>query len=73
MGDLCLACDFELNTCIKCKLGYRPIEDKCIKIEDKCGDSLVSNNEKCDDGNLANGDGCSRECIIEDGANCRLV
>lgn len=34
---------------------------------------MVSLNEKCDDGNLANDDGCSRECAIEEDANCRLV
>lgn len=73
MGELCLGCDFETNTCKKCKLGYRPFEDGCLKIDDKCGDGLVSLNEKCDDGNLANDDGCSRSCTIEENANCRLI
>lgn len=73
MGELCLSCNFDSNTCTKCILGYRPIEDNCILINDKCGDGLVSLNEKCDDGNTVNGDGCSRNCTIEDGANCRLI
>lgn len=60
LGDMCLACNFEKNTCTKCVLGYRPVENSCLLIEEKCGDGLVSLKEACDDGNLANDDGCSR-------------
>lgn len=73
MGTLCLGCDFDTNTCTKCVLGYRPIDDGCLKIDAKCGDGLVALTEECDDANLANGDGCSRTCTIETGANCRLL
>ena len=46
---------------------------------DKCGDGLIltpiivqnlNRYNQCDDGNNIDGDGCSRDCIIEDGYIC---
>jgi cysteine-rich repeat protein len=35
-----------------------------------CGDGKAEEYEECDDANLVNGDGCSSECVIEDGWIC---
>lgn len=41
---------------------------KCNEI---CGDGILIYYQ-CDDGNNRNGDGCSANCIIEDGWNCTV-
>ena len=41
---------------------------QCTEI---CGDGLLIYYQ-CDDGNNKNGDGCSANCIIEEGWNCTL-
>ena len=33
----------------------------------KCGDKIKQPNEDCDDGNSSNGDGCSSDCVVEQG------
>jgi cysteine-rich repeat protein len=39
-----------------------------------CGDGATDPGEDCDDGNLLDGDGCSSECIVENGMQeCLLV
>jgi fibro-slime domain-containing protein len=35
-----------------------------------CGDGLVKGIEECDDGNNASGDGCSSDCVLENGYQC---
>jgi len=35
-----------------------------------CGNGRVDENESCDDRNRKNGDGCSSNCILEDGWDC---
>ena len=37
-------------------------------ISPKCGDSILDSNEDCDDGNLVSVDGCTDECLIEEGS-----
>jgi cysteine-rich repeat protein len=37
-----------------------------------CGDGILIYYQ-CDDGNNLNGDGCSANCIIEDGWNCSVI
>ncbi|CEL97712.1 unnamed protein product [Vitrella brassicaformis CCMP3155] len=38
-----------------------------------CGDGIfVQEEESCDDGNLVDGDGCSSQCLIEEGWLCEL-
>lgn len=32
-----------------------------------CGDGIVEASEQCDDGNLDDGDGCSADCLLEEG------
>jgi cysteine-rich repeat protein len=41
----------------------------CIATE-SCGDEILNGNESCDDGNDNDGDGCSSECILDDGWTC---
>ncbi len=54
------------NQCV-CKEGFQFDSTKtCTEI---CGDGLLSILQ-CDDGNQQNGDGCSSQCIIEDGFQC---
>lgn len=39
-----------------------------------CGDGRIQvEHEKCDDGNAADGDGCSADCLLEDGFLCSVV
>lgn len=42
---------------------------------DPCGDGLLDGfvGEECDDGNTDNDDGCSDECVLEDGFECEIV
>ena len=39
-------------------------------IEAQCGNGLVEGMEACDDGNTSSGDGCSNQCVVEDGYVC---
>jgi cysteine-rich repeat protein len=39
-------------------------------IPDGCGDARIENTEQCDDGNNIAGDGCSENCVLEDGPSC---
>ena len=43
-------------------------ERKCVEI---CGDGLNLGEYECDDGNINNRDGCSSECIVEEGYTCQ--
>lgn len=36
----------------------------------ECGNGVVEGYEECDVGNTAGGNGCSKECIIEEGYQC---
>ncbi len=36
----------------------------------ECGDRRISAEEECDDGNLLPGDGCSPDCLVEQGWSC---
>lgn len=36
----------------------------------RCGDGRIEDTETCDDANLVERDGCSSECIVEDGFTC---
>jgi len=39
--------------------------------ETNCGDGLLSElYEECDDNNTLSGDGCSEDCVVENGWNC---
>jgi MYXO-CTERM domain-containing protein len=35
-----------------------------------CGDGVLDAGEQCDDGNDVGGDGCTEECVVEDGWGC---
>ncbi len=35
-----------------------------------CGDGVLDAGEQCDDGNTVGGDGCTEECVVEDGWGC---
>lgn len=35
-----------------------------------CGDGKKGDSEECDDGNLKDGDGCSHQCVVENGFHC---
>lgn len=35
-----------------------------------CGNGILDSGEGCDDGNNYSGDGCSAQCIIEEGWGC---
>jgi len=37
----------------------------------ECGNGKISDIEQCDDGNEDDGDGCSSECVVEDGFRCQ--
>lgn len=56
------------NTCVYCNdvTGYKMVSGICGEI---CGDGLLIYLQ-CDDGNNINGDGCSSNCLIEQGWNC---
>ena len=41
-----------------------------LQCVERCGDGVDKGNLMCDDGNLVDGDGCSSECLIEDGFYC---
>ncbi len=43
----------------------------CLHAAFYCGDGLITHSEVCDDGNNRSGDGCSSECILETGYNCK--
>ena len=45
---------------------YLPMH-QCVE---RCGDGVDKGNLMCDDGNLVNLDGCSSECLIEEGYFC---
>ena len=36
-----------------------------------CGDGIKGDDEECDDGNTTDGDGCTSECKVEEGYECR--
>lgn len=38
--------------------------------QSKCNDGIKTSDEECDDGNSLNSDGCSKNCLIEDGWEC---
>lgn len=38
-----------------------------------CGDGTVDPTEACDDSNLSSGDGCSPDCLVEEGFVCQLA
>lgn len=44
--------------------------DCCVGPPSICGDGYADYDEDCDDGNLEEGDGCSSECIVEEGFVC---
>jgi cysteine-rich repeat protein len=56
------------SSCVFCSSvpGYRMANGICGEI---CGDGVLIYLQ-CDDGNNANGDGCSSNCLIEQGWNC---
>ena len=62
------------HACSQCGGGNSTVREgavshkECVSI---CGDGLLSLWEGCDDGNLAGGDGCSAECMVERGFECR--
>jgi len=37
------------------------------RIGSECGDGEITDSETCDDGNTEDGDGCSSDCLVEDG------
>lgn len=39
----------------------------CVEI---CGDGYNFGNFPCDDGNALSGDGCSLDCVVEEGFTC---
>ena len=41
---------------------------ECVR--DECGDGEITSEEVCDDGDADSGDGCSSECVVEDGWVC---
>lgn len=47
-----------------CVVGYLPIGEPPPP---GCGDGVVDPAEECDDGNVVDGDGCSSQCLFEDG------
>jgi cysteine-rich repeat protein len=72
------------QSCINCPNGFsyngtlcvcpplsQIVNQTCIGL--KCGNGKIDRNETCDDGNVANGDGCSSNCLIESGFQCRNV
>ncbi|CAK66332.1 unnamed protein product (macronuclear) [Paramecium tetraurelia] len=62
----CLLCQEDI--CQECEK-YSTLEDgQCIK----CGNGYKSDDEFCDDGNTFNNDGCSNQCMIEQGWDCNL-
>lgn len=49
---------------------------RCCVTNDKetiCGNGVPQGDEQCDDGNNVDGDGCSSQCIREDGGECTLA
>ncbi|KAK9789369.1 hypothetical protein WJX73_005379 [Symbiochloris irregularis] len=38
-----------------------------------CGDGVIEGPEECDDGNTKDGDGCSKDCLIENGWDCSVT
>ena len=64
----CLTCT-DCYTCQVCSINYRFDANSglCLEI---CGDG-IRYSEQCDDGDNDNGDGCSIDCKIEAGWNCR--
>lgn len=51
---------------------------KCINLKDAnglkvlCGNGNTEGVEGCDDGNTLEGDGCSSECKVETGWDCKI-
>lgn len=37
---------------------------------EKCGDFVITVSETCDDGNIISNDGCSMNCLTEQGFTC---
>ena len=54
-------------TC-SCDSGYFAVQGSCRP--NNCGDSRRDSNEDCDDGNTIQSDGCSRDCVTENGYTC---
>ena len=77
--ESCLKCAPKLNqvqgpngilckTCQQINIGYTTdAQGNCQEI---CGDGKNLGQYQCDDGNIINGDGCSSECLIENGYKC---
>ena len=57
------------DTWIQCTRGFYPNTDKNQWIT-KCGDAIKAGSEGWEDGNSSNGDGCSSNCVVEDGYKC---
>ena len=61
--------------CVEYPEGYEVLPNgnyrgKIILSIEICGDGLNLGSLECDDGNLNDGDGCSSECMIEEGFEC---
>ena len=57
------------DTWIQCTRGFYPNTDKNQWIT-RCGDAIKAGSEGWEDGNSSNGDGCSSNCVVEDGYKC---
>jgi len=62
--------------CETCSVGYYSEKGKCKGIiqynhVEICGDGLNLGQNECDDGNKVDGDGCSSDCRIEYGFECK--
>lgn len=71
-GDGCHACEHEAgwdctNAPQTCNASDVTCATTCVSL---CGDGIQTAVEDCDDGNHLNDDGCSSECVIEEGWNC---
>ena len=75
-GEECDGANLNGNSCQS--LGYGGGALRCNQLcqydkadcTNACGNSYREGEEECDDGDLANGDGCSEDCIIEEGWLC---
>jgi cysteine-rich repeat protein len=71
--DNCTSCEVSSGQtqCLGCELGYQPaVPTVCSPV---CGDGLLRGAEECDDDNTLSGDGCSGQCLIEDGFACQTA
>ena len=62
----CVELGGALSGC-ECNVGYIGNGLTC---DEDCGDGFIVGTETCDDGNADPGDGCSAQCIVEEGFVC---